>query len=84
MSEAKLFIRTPPKPVLRKLQEENLEKRSKLVWRFIEKRDLLTVNRLAQKVGYDKGNFCKLFRGKKKMKQALLLKVEKELRPYGF
>lgn len=84
MSEEKLFIKTPAKPVAMKMNKTTLEKRSSLVWKFLEKRELINIHRLADRVEYDHGNFWRLMNGKKKMTQTLLLKVEKELQLYGF
>jgi hypothetical protein len=84
MSEAKLFIKTAPDPVLqKKMNTVTLQKRSKRIWKFLEKRRLIQVTILAEEVGYDKGNFWRYWKGKKKLPQDLLLKVEKVLEQYG-
>lgn len=85
MSKAKLFIETAPRPeLLIKMRKATLENRSAKVWQFLDKRDLINIRGLCEKIGYDSGNFWRLMTAKKKMTQALLLKVEKELQLYGF
>jgi hypothetical protein len=83
MTEAKLFIKTPTDPVPVKFHNATLETRSRIIWKFLEKRDLISIPWLAAKVGYDRSNFWRLMRDKKKLPQKLLVKVEKELSIYG-
>jgi hypothetical protein len=83
MGKEKFFIESAPEPVEKKLQKKSLEARSLRVWNWLEKRELIRVKKLSDKVGHDQGNFWRKMNGKKTMSQSLLLKVEKELSFYG-
>ena len=80
-TEAKLFIKTPPEPV--RLKKTTLETRSKRVWAFLEKHPGVHIQKMATAVEYDGSNFRKYMKAKKRLPQALLLKVEKYLKDYG-
>lgn len=85
--KAKLFIETPPEPVIapkpRKLQNKTRERRSAAIWSFLEKRPLLSRKPLSGACGWDQSNFLKYEKGKKKISEKYLFKLEKVLELYG-
>lgn len=79
----KLFIKSAPAPKPVKLQKKTLERRSTAIWSFLEKRPLLALKRVAEASGWQVGNFQKYQKGKKKIPEKYLFKLEDLLESYG-
>lgn len=82
-NKAKLFIETQPKPVLSKLQDKTMIRRSERIWAFLETHECININCLAKKVDYAPQNLNKYRWARKRLPQHLLLKIESVLENYG-
>lgn len=60
------------------------EMRSKKIFEWLSERPLISVNGICEAVKTDTSNFFKAKRLGKPLKQELLLKLEKELKLYGY
>lgn len=83
-NKARLFLKTASQPVELVLNEKELKKRSKELWKFIENHPGLQLKYFCTQVGYDRGNFTRHRDAKKVLSQTWLLRFEDVLSGYGF